>query len=148
MQVILLQDVKGIGRAGEVVKVSDGHARNFLIPRKVAMEATQANLKTLERRKQEIEAQREVDQARATELKEQIEGKTVHLLTKAGEGGRLFGAITSKDIADVLEKDFSIVIDKKKIVMEAPIKQVGLSEVEIKLFPGVSALCKVDVKAQ
>jgi large subunit ribosomal protein L9 len=148
MQVILLQDVKGIGRAGEVVKVSDGHSRNFLIPRKAAMEATQANLKTLERRKQEIEAQREVDQARATELKEQIEGKTVHLLTKAGEGGRLFGAITSKDIADVLEKDFSIVIDKKKIVMEAPIKQVGLSEVEIKLFPGVSALCKVDVKAQ
>ncbi|HRV34178.1 MAG TPA: 50S ribosomal protein L9, partial [Anaerovoracaceae bacterium] len=74
MQVILLQDVKGIGRAGEVAKVSDGHGRNYLIPRKMAMEATPANLKTLERRKQEIEARREVDQNRAAELKEQIEG--------------------------------------------------------------------------
>ena len=148
MQVILLQDVKGIGKAGEVVKVSDGHGRNLLIPKKLAMEATSSNLKILERKKQEIEARREVDQARAVQLKEQIQGKTVRLVTKAGEGGRLFGAITSKDIADVLEKDFSILIDKKKIVMEAPIKQVGPAEVEIKLFPGVSALCKVEVQAQ
>ncbi|HRV32781.1 MAG TPA: 50S ribosomal protein L9, partial [Anaerovoracaceae bacterium] len=72
----------------------------------------------------------------------------VRLVTKAGEGGRLFGAVTSKDITDVLEKDFSIVIDKKKVIMDAPIKQVGLAEVEIKLFPGISALCKVDVIAQ
>jgi large subunit ribosomal protein L9 len=148
MQVILLHDVKGIGRAGEVVKVSDGHARNLLIPKKQAMEATPANLKTLERKKKEIEAQRELDQARAGELKEQIQGKTVSLSAKAGEGGRLFGAITSKDIADALQKDFGILIDKKKIAMDSPIKQTGLSEVEIKLFPGVSALCKVDVKAQ
>jgi large subunit ribosomal protein L9 len=148
MQVILLQDVKGMGRAGEVVKVSDGHGRNLLIPRKLAMEATPANLKVLERKKKEIEARREVDQARAEQLKEQIQDKTVRLVTKAGEGGRLFGAITSKDIAEVLEKEFGILIDKKKIVMEAPIKQVGPAEVEIKLFPGVSALCKVDVQAQ
>ncbi len=148
MQVILLHDVKGIGRAGEVVKVSDGHARNLLIPKKQAMEATPANLKTLERKKKEIEAQRELDQNRAGELKGQIQGKTVSLSAKAGEGGRLFGAITSKDIADALQKDFGILIDKKKIAMDAPIKQTGLSEVEIKLFPGVSALCKVDVKAQ
>lgn len=148
MQVILLHDMKGIGRAGEVVKVSDGHARNLLIPKKQAMEATPANLKTLERKKKEIEAQRELDQARAGELKEQIQGKTVSLSAKAGEGGRLFGAITSKDIADALQKDFGILIDKKKIAMDSPIKQTGLSEVEIKLFPGVSALCKVDVKAQ
>lgn len=148
MQVILLHDVKGIGRAGEVVKVSDGHARNLLIPKKQAMEATPANLKTLERKKKEIEAQRELDQTRAGELKEQIQGKTVSLSAKAGEGGRLFGAITSKDIADALQKDFGILIDKKKIAMDSPIKQTGLSEVEIKLFPGVSALCKVDVKAQ
>ena len=148
MQVILLQDVKGIGRAGEVAKVSDGLGRNYMIPRKMAMEATPANLKTLERRKQEIEARREVDQNRAAELKEQIEGKTVRLVTKAGEGGRLFGAVTSKDITDVLEKDFSIVIDKNKVIMDAPIMQVGLAEVEIKLFPGISALCKVDVIAQ
>lgn len=119
-----------------------------MIPKKQAMEATPANLKTLERKKKEIEAQRELDQARAGELKEQIQGKTVSLSAKAGEGGRLFGAITSKDIADALQKDFGILIDKKKIAMDSPIKQTGLSEVEIKLFPGVSALCKVDVKAQ
>lgn len=113
MQVILLQDVKGMGRAGEVVKVSDGHGRNLLIPRKLAMEATPANLKVLERKKKEIEARREVDQARAEQLKEQIQDKTVRLVTKAGEGGRLFGAITSKDIAEVLEKEFGILIDKK-----------------------------------
>ncbi len=148
MQVILLQDVKGIGKAGEVAKVSDGHGRNLLIPRKLAMEATPSNLKMLERKKHEIEARREVDHARALQLKEQIEGKTVQLAAKAGEGGRLFGAITGKDIAEVLERDFGILIDKKKIALEAPIKQVGPAELEIKLFPGVSALCKVDVKAQ
>jgi large subunit ribosomal protein L9 len=147
MQVILLQDVKGIGRAGEVVKAKDGYARNYLIPKDLAMEATPANLKVLERRKQEIEAQREVDEARAGELKEQIEGKVIHMEAKAGEGGRLFGAITSKDIAEVLEKDFGIVVDRKKIGLDSPIKQAGLTEVEIKLYPGVSASCSVDVKA-
>ena len=147
MQVILLPDVKGIGRAGEVVKAKDGYARNYLIPKDLAMEATPANLKVLERRKQEIEAQREVDEARAGELKEQIEGKVIHMEAKAGEGGRLFGAITSKDIAEALEKDFGIVVDRKKIGLDSPIKQAGLTEVEIKLYPGVSASCSVDVKA-
>lgn len=147
MQVILLKDVKGIGKAGEVAKVSDGYARNLLLPKKLAMEATTANLNLLKRKKQEIEAQREVDLSRAQELKEQIEKTTITIKTKAGEGGRLFGAITSKDIADVLEGEYKIVVDKKKIVLESPIKQVGLAEVEVKLFPGVSAVCKVHVEA-
>ena len=147
MQVILLHDVKGIGRAGEVVKAKDGYARNYLIPKELAMEATPANLAVLERRRKEIEAQREVDETRAAELKGQIEGKTIHLEAKAGEGGRLFGAITSKDIADALEKEFSLTVDRKKIVLESPIKHAGLTEVEIKLYQGISALCNVDVKA-
>ncbi|NCB42022.1 MAG: 50S ribosomal protein L9 [Clostridia bacterium] len=148
MQVILLQDVKGIGKAGEVLKVSDGYARNLLLPKKLAMEASSSNLNLLKRKKQEIEAKREVDLSRAEELKEQIEKTTIHLKTKAGDSGRLFGAITSKDITDALEKEYRIVIDKKKIVLDSPIKQIGLTEVEVKLFPGVSALCKVDVEAQ
>lgn len=148
MQVILLQDVKGIGKAGEVAKVSDGHARNFLIPKKFAMEATGENLNVLKRKKQEIESQRELDQSRAEDIKEQIEKVTVTLKTKAGEGGRLFGAITSKDIADVMENDFKIVIDKKKIVLDAPIKQVGPTQVDVKLFPGVTASCKINVEIQ
>lgn len=147
MQVILLKDVKGIGKAGEVAKVSDGYARNLLLPKKLAMEATPSNLNLLKRKKQEIEAQREVDLNRAEVLKEQIEKTTITLKTKAGEGGRLFGAITSKDIADVLENEHKIIIDKKKIVLDSPIKQVGLAEVEVKLFPGVSAVCKVNVEA-
>lgn len=147
MQVILLKDVKGIGKAGEVAKVSDGYARNLLLPKKLAMEATPSNLNLLKRKKQEIEAQREVDLSRAEVLKEQIEKTTITIKTKAGEGGRLFGAITSKDIADVLESEHKIVVDKKKVVLDSPIKQVGLTEVEIKLFPGVSAVCKVNVEA-
>src|SRR5665647_901657 len=143
MQIILLQDVKGIGKAGEVAKISDGHARNFLIPKKLAMEATDANLKILDRKRKEIESQKGLDFARAQEVKVQIEQKTAKLTTKAGESGRLFGAITSKDIADILKKDYGIVIDKKKIALDSPIKQVGLTQVEIKLFPGVSAICKV-----
>lgn len=148
MQVILLQDVKGIGRAGEVAKVSDGYARNLLIPKKLAMEATSTNLNVLKRKKQEIESQRELDLNRAEEMKEQIEKATVTLKTKAGEGGRLFGAITSKDITDVLEKDFKIIIDKKKIVLDAPIKQIGPTQVDVKLFPGVTASCKINVEIQ
>ena len=147
MQVILLKDVKGIGKAGEVAKVSDGYARNLLLPKKLAMEATASNLNLLKRKKQEIEAQREVDLSRAQALKEQIEKTTITLKSKAGEGGRLFGAITSKDIADVLEKEHKIVIDKKKVVLDSPIKQVGFAEVEVKLFPGVNAVCKVNVEA-
>jgi large subunit ribosomal protein L9 len=148
MQLIMLKDVKGVGKAGEVIKVSDGYARNLLIPKKLAMEATDTNLKILDRKRKDIESQREMDFAKAQELKAQIEQKTVHLITKAGESGRLFGAITSKDIADILEKDHGIIIDKKKIALDSPIKQVGLTQVEIKLFPGVSAVCKVNVDIQ
>ena len=148
MQVIMLKDVKGVGKAGEVIKVSDGYARNLLIPKKVAMEATDANLKVLDRKRKEIESQRELDFARAQVIKAQIEEKTVNLATKAGESGRLFGAITSKDIAEILEKEQGIVIDKKKITLDSPIKQVGLTQVEVKLFPGVSAICKVNVSIQ
>jgi len=145
MEVILLKDVKGLGKAGEVKKVSDGHARNMLLPRKLAMEATPANLKQLEKRRAEIEAQRALDRSVAEDIKKKIEAITVTVKSKAGDNGRLFGAVTSKDIAEALEKDHKIVLDKKKIELSAPIKQAGLTEVELKLFQGVSAKCKVNV---
>ena len=148
MEVILLKDVKGLGKAGEVKKVSDGHARNMLLPRKMAMEATPANLKQLEKRRAEIEAQRALDKSVAEDIKKKIEAITVDIHSKAGENGRLFGAVTSKDIAEPLEKDHKIVLDKKKIDLDAPIKQAGLTEVELKLFQGVSAKCKVNVIAE
>ncbi len=148
MQVILLQDVKGLGKAGQVVKASDGYARNMLIPKKVAMEATPANLKALERKRAEIEARRAMDKAVAEDIKAKLEGKTLTIRAKAGDGGRLFGAITSKDIADAVEQEFKLDLDKKKIDLEAPIKQTGEHEVVLRLFQGISAVCKVNVTAE
>ena len=146
MQVILLKDVKGQGKAGQVVKVSDGYARNMLLPKKLAMEATPANMKILEKQRAQIEAQRAIDKQVAEDIKAKVESKTVKVVTKAGENGRLFGAITSKDIADAIQKEFLVELDKKKIDLDAPIKQVGITEVTLKLFPGVAAKCKVDVQ--
>ena len=148
MQVILLKDVKGQGKAGQVVKVSDGYARNMLLPKKLAMEATPANMKILEKQRAQIEAQRAIDKQVAEDIKAKVESKTVKVVTKAGENGRLFGAITSKDIADAIQKEFLVELDKKKIDLDAPIKQVGISEVTLKLFPGVAAKCKVDVQTE
>jgi len=149
MKVILLKDVKGLGKAGAVANASDGYARNFLLPRKLAMEATPSNLKELERRRAEIEAQRAMDKAVAEDVKKKVEAaEPVVIESKAGEGGRLFGAITSKDIADAFYKVYKIELDRKKIVMDTPIKQAGPAEVEIKLFQGISAKLKINVEAK
>ena len=148
MQVILLKDVRGLGKAGQVAKVSDGYARNLLLPKKLAMEATDANMKVLEKRKAEIEAQRALDLQVAKELKEKIEkAEAVKIYSKAGENGRLFGAITAQDIADAFEQEYKIALDKKKINLADPIKQLGESEVEVKLFQGINAKLKLQVLA-
>jgi len=147
MQLILLKDVKGLGKAGQVVKASDGYARNMLLPKKLAMEATDANLKALERNRAAIEAQRAIDKSVAEDIKAKVEAAApVVIETKAGEGGRLFGAITSQNIADAFFKEYKIELDKKKIELDQPIKQIGPAEVTLKLFPGVSAKLKLEVK--
>ena len=148
MQVILLKDVKGLGKAGEVKKVSDGYARNMLLPKKLVMEASDSNIKVLERKRAEIEAQRAVDKQVAEEIKAKLENGSINMKSKAGEGGRLFGAITSKDIAEQIEKDYKLQLDKKKIDLSAPIKTLGEHEVELKLFTGVSAKVKVIVTGE
>lgn len=148
MQVILLADVKGQGKAGQLVKVSDGYARNMLFPRKLAMEATPANIKALEKKKAEEEAARAAEKQAAEEVKGKIEAKTVTLKAKGGDNGRLFGAITSQDIADAMKKELGVDVDKKKIDLGAPIKQAGATEVTLKLFPGIQAKCKVNVIAE
>ena len=145
MQVILLKDVKGLGRAGEVAKASDGYARNKLIPQGLVMEATPSNLKQLERKKAEIEAQRAFDKQVAEETKAKVESVTVKIASKAGENGKLFGAITAKDIAEALEKDHKIFLDKKKVDLSAPIKTLGTTDVDLKLYTGVVAKCHVEV---
>ncbi|MGP1570170.1 MAG: 50S ribosomal protein L9 [Eubacteriales bacterium] len=145
MIVILLKDVKGSGKAGDVVKVSDGYARNMLIPKGLAKEATEGNVKNLEKQKALMEEKRLQDKERAEKLAETLKTSIVKIVTKGGDSGRLFGSITSKDIADELKKQHNITIDKKKFVMENPIKAVGDYEVEVKLFTEVVGKVKVSV---
>ena len=145
MIVILTKDVKGTGKAGEVVKVSDGYARNQLIPKGFAKEATQGNIRNLEKQKAIAEEKRSEQKAAAQEQAKKLEAVKLIVKSKGGENGKLFGSITSKDIADALEKQEGIKIDKKKIHMEGPIKQTGLTQVTIKLFPEVSANMDVEV---
>ncbi|MBO5665880.1 MAG: 50S ribosomal protein L9, partial [Firmicutes bacterium] len=144
---ILIKDVKGYGKAGTLVKVSDGYDRNKLIPAKEAIEATPANKKALEREKAAQEAKRQADLAAAKEQKAKLESMTLTLKTKAGEGGRLFGAITNKEIAEEFKKQTGMDIDKKKFVLDAPIKSVGEFTIDVKLFTDVVAKCKVSVVA-
>ena len=145
MIVILLKDVKGAGKAGEVVMVSDGYARNMLIPKGFAKEATQGNVRNLEKQKALLAEKQAEAKAAAEEVAEKINALTVNIASKGGEGGRLFGSITSKDISEALEEQHGIKIDKKKIVLESPIKQVGTTDVTVKVYPEVHAQLKVSV---
>ena len=145
MIVILLKDVKGKGKAGDVVKVNDGYARNMLLPRGLAQEATEGNIRNLEKQKAIAAEKRAAEEAKAREDKANLEEITLEIKSKGGDSGKLFGSITSKDIADVLEAQEGIRIDKKKIDMPSPIKAAGESTVTIKLFTNVSAELKVHV---
>jgi large subunit ribosomal protein L9 len=145
MIVILTKDVKGTGKAGDVVKVSDGFARNRLIPKGMAKEATDGNIRSLEKQKQIMADKEAENKAAAEELEKKLSEITVVIKTKSGEGGRLFGSITSKDIAENLKEQFGVDVDKKKIVLDSPIKEVGLKVVPVKLFAGVQAKMKVNV---
>jgi len=146
MKVILLQDIKGIGKAGQVAKVSDGYARNLLIPKGMVKEATPNNLKELERQNVANAAKRANDMESAKALAEKIESLSVNLKTKGGENGRLFGSITAKDIADGLAEQHKIEIDKRKFILDSPIKQTGEHTVEIKLYTDINAKLKVIVE--
>lgn len=148
MKVILLKDVKGTGKKGEVVNVSDGHARNFLIPRGLAKEATEGNLRQLKNQKAAQKRREEKELAQAKVLAEKISKLTIQFKSKAGEGGKLFGSITSKDIATELKKKHKIDIDKRKISLDSPIKELGARFVEVKVYPEVTAKLKIEVTAE
>ena len=148
MIVILNRDIKGTGKAGDVVKVSDGYARNMLIPRGYAKEATEGNIKSLEKQKAIAAEKKAEEKAAAQALAEKIGELSVTIETKAGDGGRIFGSITSKDIADALKEQHEITVDKKKIQLDNPIKAVGELTVNIKLYTEVNAALKVIVTAE
>ena len=148
MIVILNRDVKGTGKAGDIVKVSDGYARNMLIPKGYAKEATEGNVRNLEKQKALAAEKKAEEKAAAQALAEKINAASVTIKTKAGEGGRIFGSITSKDIADALADQKKLAVDKKKIQLDNPIKQTGEMTVDISLYPEVMAKLKVTVTAE
>ncbi|MDW7672159.1 MAG: 50S ribosomal protein L9 [Bacillota bacterium] len=148
MKVILQKDVKGLGKAGDVANVSDGYARNYLIPRGLVVEASSGNLNTIKQQKQAEEKRKAEEFEKAEKLKERLEKLTVTLKAKSGEGGRLFGSITNKEIADALNEQYKITLDKRKISLPEPIKDLGETAVEVKVYPGVTGTLKVKVKAE
>ncbi|MED3907032.1 50S ribosomal protein L9 [Geobacillus thermodenitrificans] len=148
MKVIFLKDVKGKGKKGEIKNVADGYANNFLFKQGLAVEATPANLKALEAQKQKEQRQAAEELANAKKLKEQLEQLTVEIPAKAGEGGRLFGSITSKQIAEALQAQHGLKLDKRKIELADAIRALGYTNVPVKLHPEVSATLKVHVTEQ
>ncbi len=145
MKVIFLQDVKGKGKKGEVKEVSTGYAQNFLLKNKMAVEATASSLSQLEGQKNREKKDAAAELAEAKKLKETIDDLTVELKAKSGEGGRLFGSITSKQIGQALEKQFKIKVDRRKMELPDAIRALGFTNVPIKLHPDVTATLKVHV---
>lgn len=148
MKVILKQDVKGLGKKESMVEVSDGYARNFLLPKGLAVEASSANLNVMNTKKEAERTRKERELAQAKALAEKIKDLTLVIKTKAGENGKLFGSITNKDISERLNAGFKLDIDKKKIVLDDAIKSLGTTVVEIKLYPEVSAKLSVRVEQE
>lgn len=144
MKVILLSDVKSVGKKGELINASDGYARNFLFPRKLAIEATKSNLHVFNNKK-EAERKKKTEEVEAAQkVADELKGKEVKMSVKAGENGRLFGSITGKDIAQALNEQHKVSIDKKKIVTDT-IRQTGVYNVEVKIYPEISTKVKVVV---
>ena len=145
MKVIFLQDVKGSGKKGEIKNVSDGYARNFLITKGLAVEATAKNLSDLEGKQASAQHKIDVEKAEANRIAEKINDKKVIIKAKAGSSGKLFGAVTSAQIADEIAAQYSEKVDKKKISLKSEIKNFGEYEAEIRLYTGISAKMTVEV---
>ena len=145
MKVILLQDVKSLGKKGDIVNVSDGYAKNMILPKKLGVEATGKNLNDLKLQNQHAEkvAQEQLDAAK--QMAEEIKDKIVEVKIKAGEGGRTFGSVSTKEISAAIKQQWQMDIDKKKMVLSDPIKSLGTFEVPVKLHPKVTGTVRVTV---
>lgn len=147
MKVILLVDVKNLGKKGEVVQVAQGYARNYLFPKGLATEATEGKMKQLAQEQASAARKKQREEERARELAARLDGLVVRVYSKAGEGGKLFGSVNSKDIAEVLQREHGIEVDKKKILLPEPIKRLGNYSLLIRLYPQVEARLNVNVLA-
>ncbi|MFZ5987985.1 MAG: 50S ribosomal protein L9 [Bacillota bacterium] len=148
MKVILKEDVKGLGKKESLVEVSDGYARNFLIPKGLAVEASSTNINIMKTRKEAEQSKKDRELAQAKELAEKLKTTVVVLKAKAGENGKLFGSITSKDVSDFLKKQHNLDIDKKKIGLPDSLKALGTYEADVKLYPGVSGKLTVKIEQE
>lgn len=148
MKVILNKDVKNLGVKDDVVNVSDGYARNYLLPKGLAKEATVGNLREVENIRQREERQKAKELKAAEKAGQKIANKTMKVVTKVGDSGKLFGSITSKEIAELLEKNFNITVDRRKIEIKEPIKALGTYTITVRLHPQVTAKVIVEVVAE
>lgn len=148
MKVILKKDLKGTGKAGELVNVSDGYAKNYLIPRGIAAEADNTALNELKNREESENFRIATEKKNAAEAAKILSGKTVKVTAKAGTSGRLFGSVTSKEIAEAIKKQLNVSIDKRKIVLQDDIKAFGTVKIEARLYQGISAKLYVCVGEQ
>ena len=145
MKVILLQDVKSLGKKGELVEASDGYARNYLLPRKIAREANAQAMNEYKNAENSKNFKIATQKAQAEQQKKMLEGKKFVMTAKAGQGGRLFGSITAKQVAEEIKKQYNIVVDKRKVSLDTDIKAFGTYNAKVKLYNGIVANIKVKV---
>lgn len=148
MKVILLQDIKSVGKKDEVINANDGYARNFLFPKNLAVEATKDNMLKLQAKIGSNDRKKQLEKEEAEKIASKIKTLTLEIKVKAGENGKIFGGVTSKEISEELEKQHKIKVDKKKIILKETIKNISVSTVKIKLYEGVVAELKVNVIGQ
>ena len=145
MKVILLQDIKALGKRGELVEASDGYARNYLLPRKLAKEANAQAMNEYKNAENSKQYKIATEKAQAEAAKKKLEGKVFKMTARAGQSGKLFGSITSKQVAEEIKKQYNITVDKRKVVLECDIKEFGTYKAEVKLYTGISANIDVQV---
>ena len=148
MKVILLDNIKGVGRKDDIIEANDGYARNFLIPKGKAVEANNANLSKLRAKQSSNEHKLELEKQEAEKIKEKLSDLTLEIKVKVGDNGKIFGGVTSKEIAENLKAQKNIDIDKKKIIVKETIKNIGVQVVDIKLFPGIIGKLKIKIMGE
>ena len=147
MKVILLSDIKGVGKKDQVIEASDGYARNYLFPKKLALEANTENMSKLKARQNSNQFRKDTEKKQAEEIAKKLKGIMLKIKVRAGENGKIFGGVTSKEISEGLKRDYNIDIDKKKILLNETIKTIGTFTRDIKLYEGVIGKLKIDVIA-
>jgi len=148
VKVILLENIKNVGKKDEIINANDGYARNYLFPKKLGVEATKDNLAKLEAKQSSAKRKKALETEEAKKLAAKIEEVTLNISVKAGENGKIFGGVTSKEIAEALEKQHKIIVDKKKIDLKETIKTLGSFAIDVRLAEGVVAKLNIEVKAE